>query len=134
MAVRKSTGLKRLGGLSKVGIRTKDHKLLDVAAALRGWRSAREDHRSQQLRELTPTQAIREMRDGVPSRALSRIRASLIFARSVANDCETILKKQAADLDLDVAVTLRSCVSDELSDQIKQIDRLLAEASQRHPT
>src|SRR5690242_4350288 len=132
MAGRKSAGFKRNGAPSKDGIRGKGHKLRDVAAVLRGWRSVREDHRAQQFLALTPTEAIREMRDGVPSSALSRIRASLVFARSVANDCATILKRQAADLDLDVAVTLRSCVSDELSDQIKQIDRLLAEASQRH--
>src|SRR5690242_15283718 len=129
MADRKSAGFKTGGGPSKDGVRGKGHKLRDVAAALRHWRRAREDHRA---RQLTPTEAIREVRDGVPSSALSRIRASLIFARSVANDCVTILKRQAADLDLDVAVTLRSCVSDELSDQIKQIDRLLAESSQRH--
>lgn len=131
MAGRKSTGFKRRRGPSKDGIRGKGHKLRDVAAALRGWRSAREDRRTLQLPDLTSSEAIREKRDGVPSRALRRIRASLMFARSVANDCATILKRQAADLDLDVAVTLRSCVSDELSDQIRQIDRLLAAASRR---
>ena len=128
MAGRKSNGFKRRGAPSEDGIRRQSHKLHDVAAALGGWRSAREDHRTRQLPDLTPAEAIREMRDGVPRRALRRIRVSLIFARSVANDCVTILKRQAADLDLDVAVTLRSCVSDELSDQIKQIDRLLGRA------
>jgi len=134
MADRKSTGFKRRGSPLKNGIRGKSHKLSDVAAALRGWRSAREDNRDHHFPVLTPAEAIREMRDGVPGRALHRIRASLVFARSVANDCATILKRQAADLDLDVAITLRSCVSAELSDQIEQIDRLLAGASQRHQT
>lgn len=107
----------------------KRHLIREAAATLRDLRSFRKEHSNKPFPELVPAQVVGEMGDGAPGNALSHIRARLEFARSVAKHCISILKAQAADLDLDVAATLRCCVGDELSDQIEQIDRLLAAAS-----
>lgn len=83
---------------------------------------------STELPRLGPTQAVREMRDGIPVTSLRQIRAGLQRARVAAVVCTQILRAQAADYDTDVALTLRDCVARELFRQMLHITRLLAEA------
>ena len=82
---------------------------------------------SDELPRISPTQAVREMRDGIPATTLRHIRAGLQRARIAAIVCAQILRTQAADYDTDVALTLRDCVARELFRQMVHIARLLAE-------
>jgi hypothetical protein len=68
------------------------------------------------------------MRDGVPATTLRHIIAGLHRSRFAALVCAQILRAQAADYDIDVALTLRQCVSIELFRQVRHLNRLLAEA------
>ena len=68
------------------------------------------------------------MRHEIPVTALRHIRAGLQRARLAAIICAGILAAQAADHDIDVALTLRHCVSSELFRQIKRLNRLIVEA------
>jgi hypothetical protein len=74
---------------------------------------------------VSPTQAIREMRDGVPTTALEEIHHKLEIAGAVAYICAATLRAQAADYDTDIALCLQRCVGDEIDRQMGQIDGLL---------
>jgi hypothetical protein len=74
---------------------------------------------------VSPTQAVREMRDGVPATALRHIRRNLELIQSVAIVVAHALREQNVELDDDAADVLRRHVSDALQDQIEGMDSLL---------
>ena len=90
-------------------------------------RVLRRTRRSRSAKEfrLTPTQEVREMRDGVPATALHYIRKNLELIQSTAIVVAHALREQNVQLDDDAADVLRRHVSDELQDQIEGIDSLL---------
>ncbi len=79
----------------------------------------------------TPTHQVREIRVGVPATALRRIRDGIARARNASAWCAQLLRNQAGDYDLDIALTLRRCVSIELFHQMGHIDLLLKEDGDR---
>jgi hypothetical protein len=77
---------------------------------------------------VSPTQAVREMRDGAPATALRAIRSHLELANSTAIIVGYALKGgQHNGLEGDAADVLRRYVSDKLFGQIVQINLLLGE-------
>lgn len=96
----------------------------DAAATLRALRRYKSSSAENPV--ISPTQAVRRVRD-VPSTAsvLNHIRSSLKDARSAARICADILEAQAADLDNEVALTLRRNVCSALTSQIQHIRGLL---------
>ena len=83
---------------------------------------------AEQLR-VSPTQAVREMRAGVPATALRQIRDRLEIAMSIAYVTGAALKDQGADVDREAALALQRCVGDELDRQIVRIETLLGEVA-----
>ena len=79
---------------------------------------------AEQLR-ISPTQAVREMRAGVPATALRQIRDHLEIAMSVAYVTGAALKDQGADVGREAALALQRCVGDELDRQIERINDLI---------
>lgn len=71
--------------------------------------------------------ALREMREGAPARALREIRRKLDIASAVAYVCAATLRAQTADCDTEVALLLQRCCGDALFDQMQHISRLLGE-------
>jgi hypothetical protein len=76
---------------------------------------------------ISPTQAVREMRAGVPATALCAIRSHLELINSTAIVVGHALSRQNNGLDGDAADVLRRYVSDKLFGQIVQINLLLGE-------
>lgn len=105
--------------------RIEDFDQRKAAATLRTLRRLVHKSRSNERPRISPTQAVREIRDGVPTAALNHLRSKLNNARSAARVCADILQAQAADLDGEVALTLERCVCSELAAQIRHINRLL---------
>jgi hypothetical protein len=102
----------------------KPSRLRKAADMLRDARRIRVTKAAEQLR-VSPTQAAREMRDGVPTTALRHIRSKLELIQSSAIVVAHALREQNVELDDDAADVLRRHVSDELQDQIEGIDSLL---------
>ena len=74
---------------------------------------------------ISPTQAVREMRDGVPATELREIHDQLDVALSVVSLCAAVLQVQMADYDADVAASLKHCVGDILDTQMERITTLI---------
>lgn len=82
-----------------------------------------------QLFPVSPNQALREMRDGVPATALRLIQGGLKIASAATCVCAAALKAQAADSDTDIALVLQRCVLDTLTQQMDRIESLLKEVA-----
>jgi hypothetical protein len=104
--------------------RSKPTKPRTAADALRAIKHARSPGAAEQL-QINPTQAVREMRDGVPATALHYIRKRLELIQSTVIVVAHALREQNVELDDDAADVLRRHVSDELQEQIEGIDSLL---------
>jgi hypothetical protein len=76
---------------------------------------------------ISPTQAVREMREGVPATELRHIRNKLEVIQSSAIVVAYALIEQNAEVDDEAARVLRNHVSDALEDQIENIDSLLGD-------
>ena len=74
---------------------------------------------------ISPTQVLRETRDGMPTTELQMIRVGLETASAVIAVCATALEAQAADSDADIAIVLHRCVISTLERQADRIDSLL---------
>jgi hypothetical protein len=108
--------------------RSKLTKPRTAADALRAIKHARSPQSAEPL-QMNRTQAVREMRDGVPATALRYIRKKLALIQSTAIVVAHALREQRVGLDDDGADVLRRRVSDELQDQIEGIDSLLGGVS-----
>jgi hypothetical protein len=95
-----------------------------AAATLRALRRSIRKSPLTEQRKTGSTKAGRKMRDRSPTTATNDIRSRLDHIRSAARICADILDAQAADLDWEVALTLR-CICGELAGQIRRISRLL---------
>jgi hypothetical protein len=103
----------------------KPSKLHTAADALRDARHVSSHTRLAEQFRVNPTQAVREMRNGVPATVLRQISRELEVAQAVVYLCAATLRGQAADSDIDVALSLQRCVGDELDRQIERIGELL---------
>ena len=74
---------------------------------------------------ISPTQVVREMREGVPVTALREIHDQLDVALSVVSLCAAVLQVQMADYDADVAASLKHCVGDILDTQMERLTTLI---------
>ena len=104
-------------------LRSKPTKLRTAADALRAIKSRRP--RPAKPPYISPTVAVREMRDGVPVTALRYIRKHLELIQSTTVVVANALREQNAGFDIDAADVLRSHVTDELQEQIEGINSLL---------
>jgi hypothetical protein len=75
--------------------------------------------------QISPTQVLREIRDGVPVTELREIHDRLDVALSVVSLCAAVLQVQMADYDADVAAALKHCVGDILDTQMERITTLI---------
>jgi hypothetical protein len=105
----------------------KPSKLRKAAGALRDAERVRAAGAAEQFR-VSPTQAVREMRDGVPATALRAIRRCLELIQSSVIVVSHALREQNCELDDDADRVLTRHVSDALMDQIESIDSLLGES------
>lgn len=73
----------------------------------------------------SPTEVLRESRDGIPSAALTEMRRKLMVVRATAYVCASALAHEAADEDVDVGLVLQRSVGDELDRQLERLDQIL---------
>ena len=73
----------------------------------------------------SPTDVLRESRDGMPTAALTEIYHKLTVVRATAYVCASALEHEAADEDVDVGLVLQRSVGDELDRQLERLDQLL---------
>ena len=107
-------------------LRTGSH----AEAILKATRAA-EPARAPDQPYISPTQAVREMRDGVPATELREIRRQLDFALSCVIVVRHALIEQNVELDHDAARILRLYVGDELDSQIERISQLLGDPQRK---
>ena len=122
---RNSTRVNRTRSAQESPKRRKSAKLRTAADALRDLKHTRRSRSPEEYR-LTPTQEVREMRDGVPTTALRQIQGKLEIIRGCATVVARALQEQNCELDEDAALVLRHHVTDALTDQMIAIG-LLAE-------
>lgn len=75
--------------------------------------------------DVSPTDVLRETRDGMPVSELRHLRNMLEVIQSSAIVVARALQKQNALVDDDAARVLRHHVSDALMDQIQSLDKML---------
>ena len=75
--------------------------------------------------QVSPTQVLREIRDGVPADELHEIRRRLKLVQSCALVVGAALKDQNVGLDSEAADILGTHVTDALHIQLMKLDRLL---------
>jgi hypothetical protein len=109
---------------TKLKHRHKPTKLRKAADALRAIKHARSSRSADPL-QMSPTQLVRDMRDGMPTTVLHYIRKNLKLIQSAAIVVAHALREQNVELDDDAADVLRRHVSDSLQDQIETIDSLI---------
>ena len=78
------------------------------------------------LPRISPTQAVRELRDGVPATALRQIQAHLERICSTAIVVAHALRVQNVQVDDDATCVLRWHVRDPLFEQIARLKRIIA--------
>jgi hypothetical protein len=75
---------------------------------------------------ISPTQAVREMRDGVPTTELTLIRNELETATTVSQVCADALKATSTDETIAaIALVLERCVCGIVEQQMDRITSLL---------
>lgn len=104
--------------------RPKPTRLRTGADVLRDVERVRGTKAAKQL-SISPTQVLREMRDGAPITELREIHDRLDVALSVVSLCAAVLQVQMADYDADVAASLKHCVGDILDTQMERITTLI---------
>ena len=102
----------------------KSSKLRTAADALRTIKHAPSAASAEPL-QMSPTQLVRDMRNGMPTTVLHYIRKNLKLIQSAAIVVAHALREQNVELDDDAADVLRRHVSDCLQDQIETIDSLI---------
>jgi hypothetical protein len=75
---------------------------------------------------ISPAQAVREMRDGVPATALRQVQARLMAINSTVIVVHYALSRQNVMVDDDAALVLQRHVSDPLFEQIQRLKRIIA--------
>ena len=100
---------------------SKFHTAADVRRDAVGFRATGS---AEQFR-VSPTQAVREMRDGVPATALRQIQDRLELIRATAIVVGHALKEQNCELDTDAARVLMRHVSDALTAEMIEIGLLI---------
>jgi hypothetical protein len=119
-----SSAIKARSSKTRFKRRSKPTKLCKAADALRAIKHARRSQSAEPL-QMSPTQLVRDMRNGMPTTVLNYIRKNLELIQSAAIVVAHALREQNVELDDDAADVLRRHVSDALQDQIESIDSLL---------
>lgn len=106
----------------------KPSKLRTAAEALRDFARALAP-RAADPPHISPTQAVREMRDGVPTTTLQGVQAGLETVSALITVCADVLDARMVDAERDVAIVLQRCALDTLARQKERIESLLNEGT-----